>query len=57
MKQFLRLSHPFIAEMHHIFDTENRLHLVMDFARAGDLRKYLKAKKVFKESVSKFYAA
>ena len=51
------MTHPFIIGLHYTYETSDKLYFVMDYMRSGDLYKFLKVKKRFKESAAKFYAA
>ena len=42
------LKNPFLVNMHHSFQNEENLFLVMDYCSRGDLRYHLKIKQKFK---------
>lgn len=56
-KVLLQFSHPFIVDVHYVFENDKRVYFVMNFLRCGDLYKQLQNRSYFKESVAKFYAA
>ncbi|KAJ9452834.1 RAC family serine/threonine-protein kinase-like protein [Diplonema papillatum] len=51
------VKHPFLAKMKCAFQTKDKLHLVMPFARGGELFAYLKKQGRFDEELARFYAA
>jgi len=52
-----RLRHPFLVNMHYAFQTEENLHLILDFVNGGELFHHLQTDKRFSESRVRFYAA
>jgi serine/threonine protein kinase len=56
-KVLLEYSHPFIVDLHYVFETPKKTFFIMNYVRCGDLYHHLKAKVFFKESIAKFYGA
>lgn len=57
-KDILRkVHHPFIVRLIYAFQTENKLHLVMDFVNGGHLLFHLHREAMFSESQARFYIA
>jgi len=52
-----RLRHPFLVNMHYAFQTEENLHLILDFVNGGELFHHLQSEKRFSERRVRFYAA
>ena len=50
------IRHPFICNMEHFFQTDERLYFVMPYFKGGDLYNIHKYYKKFSEKVAKFYA-
>lgn len=46
----LEYSHPFIVDLHFVFENQKKSFFIMNFVRCGDLYKHLKIKNYFKES-------
>ena len=51
-----KCQHPFLVGMEYLFMSEMRLFFVMPFIRGGELYRFFKSKKRFKEQEVKFYA-
>ena len=51
------LKHPFIVRLHCAFQTKNRVFMVMDYCRGGDLGYALQREERFSESRAKIYLA
>ena len=52
-----KMQHPFIVKLHHAFQTENKLYMILDFINGGELFFHLKREKRFPESRVRRYAA
>ena len=52
-----RLRHPFLVNMHYAFQTEENLHLILDFVNGGELFHHLQTDRRFTENRVRFYAA
>ena len=50
-------NHPFLVNMHFIFQTPQRVFFIMNFMRGGQLYFHLKKARVFSENQAKFYVA
>lgn len=50
-------NHPFLVNMHFIFQTPQRVFFIMNFMRGGQLYFHLKKARVFTETQAKFYVA
>lgn len=51
------LHHPFLVRMRYAFQTKEKLYLVLDYYKGGELFFHLKAQKRFTETVAKIYVA
>ena len=51
-----KADHPFLVGMEYLFMSDLRLFFVMPFIRGGELYRFFKAKRRFKENEVKFYA-
>eukprot|EP01111_Echinosteliopsis_oligospora_P006567 TRINITY_DN2077_c0_g1_i1.p1 TRINITY_DN2077_c0_g1~~TRINITY_DN2077_c0_g1_i1.p1 ORF type:complete len:435 (+),score=104.41 TRINITY_DN2077_c0_g1_i1:159-1463(+) len=57
-KDILRkVRHPFIVKLHYAFQTDHKLHIVMDFVNGGHLLHHLHREGIFSEHQAKFYLA
>lgn len=57
-KDILRkIRHPFIVRLHYAFQSDSKLHLVMDFINGGHLLHHLHKESIFSEAQAKFYLA
>jgi serine/threonine protein kinase len=52
-----KLDSPFIVKLHYAFQTDQRLHIIMDFMQGGELYFHMKSENRFNEDRAKFYAA
>jgi len=52
-----KVRHPFIVRLHYAFQSESKLHLVMDFINGGHLLHHMHKEAIFSESQAKFYIA
>lgn len=52
-----KLSHPFLVNMVHAFQTREQLFLVMDYCNRGDMRYHIGNRRKFKEDESRFFIA
>jgi len=52
-----RISHPYIVQMVHAFQSPTRLHMVMEFCSGGELFHHLDQVNCFDEGRTRFYAA
>lgn len=52
-----KIRHPFIVRLHYAFQSETKLHLVMDFINGGHLLHHMHKESLFSESQAKFYIA
>ena len=52
-----KIRHPFIVRLHYAFQSESKLHLVMDFVNGGHLLHHMHKESIFSESQAKFYIA
>lgn len=52
-----RVDHPFLLKMHHAFQSECNLNIVLDYHAGGDMASQLFTHRKFPEPVVKFYAA
>jgi len=52
-----KLNHPFIVSLQYAFQTKTKLYFVMDYCSGGDFFGFLKIKRKFSESETRFYAA
>lgn len=50
-------EHPFIVNLRYAFQTKNRLFMISDFCRGGELFFHLKKLRVLSEDIARFYAA
>ncbi len=53
----LQVDHPFIVNMHYVFQTNVRLYFVMDYVDGGELFQYMRNMRNFEESHTAFYTA
>jgi len=51
-----KLNHPFIVSLQYAFQTKTKLYFVMDYCSGGDFFGFLKIKRKFTESETRFYA-
>jgi len=51
-----KLNHPFIVSLQFAFQTKTKLYFVMDYCSGGDFFGFLKIKRRFTESETRFYA-
>merc|ERR1712060_531791 len=51
-----RLNHPFIVSLQYAFQSRTKLFFVMDYCSGGDFFGFLKIKRKFTESETRFYA-
>ncbi|KAF0690327.1 Aste57867_18258 [Aphanomyces stellatus] len=51
------ISHPFIVKLYYAFQSETKLHLVMDYLSGGSLAMHLRRRRKFPEEWARFYAA
>jgi len=51
-----KLNHPFIVSLQYAFQTRTKLYFVMDYCSGGDFFGFLKIKRKFTESETRFYA-
>jgi len=51
-----RLNHPFVVSLQYAFQSKTKLFFVMDYCAGGDFFGFLKIKKKFSESETRFYA-
>jgi serine/threonine protein kinase len=57
-KDILRkIRHPFIVRLHYAFQSDSKLHLVMDFVNGGHLLYHMHKEALFSESQARFYIA
>lgn len=49
-----KLNHPYIVRLHHIIDTKDELHLVMEYASGGDMYENLKRCGSIQEEKARF---
>jgi serine/threonine protein kinase len=52
-----RIKHPFIVDLHCVFQNDRRIYLVMDFVNGGQLFFHLREEAMFSEDVVRFYIA
>ncbi|CAI4224907.1 unnamed protein product [Auanema sp. JU1783] len=52
-----KLQHPFIVQLFSTDKDEKNLYMIMEFVPGGELFSYLRASRVFSNSMSRFYAA
>lgn len=52
-----KVRHPFIVRLHYAFQSESKLHLVMDFVNGGHLLHHMHKEALFSEAQAKFYIA
>jgi serine/threonine protein kinase len=52
-----KIDNPFIVKLHYAFQTKEKLFLVMDYVRGGELFHLLRKLGRFKEDLARFYAA
>lgn len=53
----LNLNHPFLIDLHYVFQTESKLYFVQDYIPGGELEKLLSREKSFNEDAVIFFAA
>eukprot|EP01064_Diplonema_japonicum_P019195 TRINITY_DN2789_c0_g1_i1.p1 TRINITY_DN2789_c0_g1~~TRINITY_DN2789_c0_g1_i1.p1 ORF type:complete len:438 (+),score=41.96 TRINITY_DN2789_c0_g1_i1:65-1378(+) len=53
----LKMKHPFIVQIHHVFMHQDKMHLVLEFLSGGELLHHLRHEKKFCEEKSKYYSA
>ncbi len=51
------IDHPFLMKLHYAFQTSDKLYLVMDYLRGGELFFHLKNERRFNENRTRMYAA
>jgi len=57
-KDILRkVRHPFIVRLHYAFQSDSKLHLVMDFVNGGHLLYHMHKEALFSETQARFYIA
>jgi len=57
-KDILRkIRHPFIVKLHYAFQSDSKLHLVMDFVNGGHLLYHMHKETLFSEYQARFYIA
>jgi len=57
-KDILRkIRHPFVVRLHYAFQTDAKVHLVMDFVNGGHLLHHMHKEAIFSEAQAKFYLA
>ena len=57
-REFLsKLNHPFIVNMHYVFQDKENLYLVMDMLSGGDLRYHISRYRKFSEEQTRFFIA
>merc|ERR1719198_1373772 len=52
-----KIDHPYIVKLHHSFQTETRLHFVLDYCSGGELFYHLGRCHLLGENLASFYAA
>lgn len=52
-----QVDHPFVVKLHYAFQTQNKLHFVLDFCSGGELFFHLGRAGRFSEHLGRFYAA
>jgi serine/threonine protein kinase len=57
-KDILRkIRHPFVVRLHYAFQSDSKVHLVMDFVNGGHLLHHMHKEAIFSELQAKFYIA
>jgi len=57
-KDILRkIRHPFVVRLHYAFQSDSKLHLVMDYVNGGHLLHHMHREAMFSESQARFYIA
>ena len=51
------MKHPFIVDLHYVFQNDRRIYLVMDFVNGGQLFYHLREEAMLPEDVVRFYIA
>ncbi|RQM25714.1 hypothetical protein B5M09_004306 [Aphanomyces astaci] len=51
------ITHPFVVKLYYAFQSETKLHLVMDYLSGGSLAMHLRRRRKFPEDWARFYAA
>ncbi|RHY34561.1 hypothetical protein DYB32_000852 [Aphanomyces invadans] len=51
------INHPFVVKLYYAFQSETKLHLVMDYLSGGSLAMHLRRRRKFPEDWARFYAA
>jgi len=52
-----KIRHPFIVRLHYAFQSDTKVHLVMDFVNGGHLLHHMHKESIFSEPQAKFYIA
>lgn len=53
----IKLSHPFLVNLHYSFQTPEKLYFIMDYVNGGELFYHLQKDRKFSEERARFYAA
>ena len=57
MKTYQKVSNPFIAKIHHVFQTQQKIYIVMDLVKGIKLGSYIKKKFQLQEKEVRFYTS